>query len=71
MKQSLRAWFGMFSTFIQQFGMTRSEDNHSVFYRYFVPNRCIDLVVYFDDIVITINDQDGITKLKQYIFKRS
>ena len=34
-----------------------------------LPGRCIYLVVYVDDIVITGNDQNGITDLKQHLFK--
>nr|XP_009757950.1 PREDICTED: uncharacterized protein LOC104210695 [Nicotiana sylvestris] len=34
LKQFPRAWFGNFSTVIQEFGMTRSEADHSVFYRH-------------------------------------
>ncbi|RDY04791.1 hypothetical protein CR513_11452, partial [Mucuna pruriens] len=30
LKQSLRAWFGKFSQVVQNFGMTRSEADHSV-----------------------------------------
>ena len=43
--------------------------DHSVFYRHSSSGRCIYLVVYVDDIVITGNDQDGITDLKQHLFK--
>ena len=69
LKQSPRARFGKFSTTIQEFGMTPSGANHSVFYRHFAPGRCIYLVVSVDDIVITDNDQDGMTDLKQHLFK--
>ena len=48
--------------------MTRSGADHSVFYQHYAPGRCIYLVVYVD-IVITGNDQDGITDLKQHLFK--
>ena len=34
-----------------------------------LPGRCIYLVVYVDEIFITGNDQDGITDLKQHLFK--
>ena len=49
--------------------MTRSGADHSVFYRHSAQSRCIYLVVYVDDIVITGNDQDDITNLKQHLFK--
>ena len=69
LEQSPRAWFGKFSIVIHEFGMTRSGSDHSVFYRHSAPGRCIYLVVYVDDIVITGNDQDGIIDLKQHLFK--
>ena len=56
LKQSPRAWFVKFNTVLQQFGMTRSGADHSVFYRHSAQSRCIYLVVYVDDIVITSND---------------
>ncbi|KAK2437071.1 putative mitochondrial protein [Trifolium repens] len=66
LKQSPRAWFGRFSTAVQQFGLIRSEADHSIFYRHSVQG-CIYLIVYVDDIVITGSDQQGILKLKQYL----
>ena len=42
--------------------------HHSVFYRHSAQNQCIYLAVYVD-IVITSNDQDGITDLKQHLSK--
>ena len=49
--------------------MARSGADHSVFYRHSAPGRCIYLAVYVDDVVITGNNQDGMTDLKQHIFK--
>nr|CAN63638.1 hypothetical protein VITISV_038690 [Vitis vinifera] len=34
LKQSPRAWFGRFSSAVQEFGMLRSEADHSVFYHH-------------------------------------
>ena len=68
LKQSLRAWFGHFSSMVQKFGMTRSTPDHSIFYHHKSTRQCIYLIVYVDDIVITGNDQDGIPKLKQHLF---
>ncbi|KAJ9672101.1 hypothetical protein PVL29_025662 [Vitis rotundifolia] len=68
LKQSPRAWFGRFSSVVQEFGMLRSTADHSVFYHHNSLGQCIYLVVYVDDIVISGSDQDGIQKLKQHLF---
>ena len=64
LKQSPRCWFGRFSKAIQQFGMIRSEVDHSVFYKFSDSNQCVYLMVYVDDIVITGNNHKGILNLK-------
>ncbi|RVW70757.1 Retrovirus-related Pol polyprotein from transposon RE1 [Vitis vinifera] len=68
LKQSPRAWFGRFSSVVQEFDMLRSKSDHSVFYHHNSLGQCIYLVVYVDDIVITGSDYDGIQKLKQHLF---
>ena len=68
LKQSPRAWFIRFSLVVQEFDMIRSTSDHSVFYHHLSIGKCIYLIVYVDDIVITGNDHDGIQKLKQRIF---
>ena len=68
LKHSPRAWFGRFSSVVQEFGMLRSTADHSVFYHHNSSGQCIYLVVYVDEIVITGSDQDGIQKLKQHLF---
>ena len=68
LKQSPRAWFGCFSSVVQEFGMLCSTADHSVFYHHSSSGQCIYLVVYVDDIVITGSDQDDIQKLKQHLF---
>ena len=55
LKQSPRTWFGWFSSMVQEFGMTRSTTDHSVFYHHKSSRQCIYLIVYMDDIVITGN----------------
>ena len=68
LKQSPRVWFDRFSSVVQEFGMTRSTSDHSVFCHHTSSGQCIYLIVYVDDIVITDSDQYGIRKLKQHIF---
>jgi len=64
LKQSPRAWFGKFSNFFQQFGMTHIEADHSVFYHHSSAG-CIYLVEYVDDIVLTSSDHHGISQVNQ------
>lgn len=53
----------------KNFGMVRCASDHSIIYRHISPKKkCIYLVVYVDDIVITGSDQDGIAHLKKYLF---
>jgi len=47
--------------------MIRSEADHSVFYRHSKVGS-IYLVVYVDDIVLTGNDNHGISQIKQHIY---
>ncbi|CAH9120171.1 unnamed protein product [Cuscuta epithymum] len=70
LKQSPRAWFGRFSAVVCSFGMIRSDVDHSIFYRHSAGNKCIYLVVYVDDIVITGSDDQGIALLKQHLFSK-
>ena len=64
LKQPPRAWFGCFNSVVQEFGMTRSTSDYSVFYHHTSLGQCIYLIVYVADMVITDNDQDGIWNLK-------
>ena len=48
--------------------MTRSTSDHSIFYHHTSSGQCIYLIVYEDDVVITVSDQDDIRKLKQHLF---
>ena len=56
LKLSPRAWFGQFSSLVQEFGTTRSTTDHSIFYHHTSSRPCIYLIVYVDNIVITGND---------------
>nr|KYP46623.1 Copia protein [Cajanus cajan] len=44
------------------------EADHSVFYCHTSPGRCVYLIVYVDDIVITGNDVATISQLKKHLF---
>lgn len=66
LKQSPRAWFGKFSQTLEIFGINKCKSDHSVFHKT-SKQGIILLVVHMDDIVITENDEEGITSLKQFI----
>ena len=66
LKQSPRAWFGRFSYVVQHFSMTKSEADHSVFYRHLAQGY-IYLVVYVEDIIITGSDHHDIIQIKQHL----
>uniref|UniRef100_A0A2N9IHL0 Reverse transcriptase Ty1/copia-type domain-containing protein n=1 Tax=Fagus sylvatica TaxID=28930 RepID=A0A2N9IHL0_FAGSY len=59
LKQSSRAWFDKFSMTVVSHGMTRSQADHSVFFKK-TRTGIVILVVYVDDIVITESDKEGI-----------
>jgi len=59
LKQTPRSWLRKFSSVVQQFGMTCSEANYSIFYCHSSVGS-IYLVVYVDDIVLTGNDNHDI-----------
>ena len=53
---------------MQNFGLKRCEANHSVFFGHTSPEKCVYLMVYVDDIVITGNDITRIAQLKNHLF---
>jgi hypothetical protein len=69
LKQSPHSWFGRSSFALIQFGMTRCDANHSVFFLHSSTGRRIFRVVYVDDIVITRDDPDGIQRLRAHLFQ--
>ena len=55
LKQNLLAWFGKFNQAAEKFGLQKGKSDHSVFY-WNSNSGIILLVVYVDDIVITVSD---------------
>jgi len=53
---------------MQAFGLKPNETDHSIFYCHSFPRKCVDLMIYVDDIVITRNDTIRISQLKEYLF---
>jgi hypothetical protein len=66
LKQSPPAWFDKFSKAVVSHGMTRSQADHSVFFKK-TRTGIVILVVYVDDIVITGSDKEGIQILINHL----
>jgi hypothetical protein len=70
LKQSPRAWFGRFSfSLLIQFGMTRCEAVHYVFFLHSSTGRHMFLVVCVDDILIIGDDEKVSNKLNPIFSK--
>ena len=66
LKQGPRTWLDKFNQVIEKFGMQKSKFDHFVFYKNFEAG-IILLVVYVDDIVITVCDMISISSLKSFL----
>uniref|UniRef100_A0A2N9J940 Integrase catalytic domain-containing protein n=1 Tax=Fagus sylvatica TaxID=28930 RepID=A0A2N9J940_FAGSY len=69
LKQSPRAWFSRFSEVILSMEFVRCHFDHTCFIRRHSDGRCIILLVYVDDIILTGDDTPGITNVKQSLGK--
>uniref|UniRef100_A0A2N9IER4 Reverse transcriptase Ty1/copia-type domain-containing protein n=1 Tax=Fagus sylvatica TaxID=28930 RepID=A0A2N9IER4_FAGSY len=69
LKQSPRAWFSRFSEVILSMEFVRCHSDHTCFIRRRSDGRCIILLVYVDDIILTGDDAPGIAHVKQSLGK--
>ena len=69
LKQSPRAWFDRFRLAMIRFGYHQSSADHTLFLRQ-VAGKMTLLIVYVDDIVLTGDDTDEISSLKQKLAKK-
>jgi hypothetical protein len=69
LKQSPRAWFTRFSEVILSMEFVRCHSDHTCFIRRRSDGRCIILLVYVDDIILTGDDTPGIAHVKQSLGK--
>jgi len=67
LKQSPSALFGKLSHIVQIFGQKHTESNHLCFHCYVPPKKCVYLIVYVNDIVITLNDVAKISQLRKHL----
>jgi Reverse transcriptase (RNA-dependent DNA polymerase) len=66
LKQSPRAWYGRLSSSLLQIGYKCSTADSSIFIKR-TNGKLVIVLVYVDDLVITGNDESGITSLKQHL----
>ncbi|KAJ9542010.1 LOW QUALITY PROTEIN: hypothetical protein OSB04_028516 [Centaurea solstitialis] len=67
LKQSPRAWFGRFTLAMKNYGFKQSNSDHTLFLKQ-RDNLITCLIIYVDDMIITGNDKEEITKLKKSLF---
>ena len=65
LKQSPRAWFDRFTTFVKSQGYRQGHSDHTLFTKVSKTGKIAVLIVYVDDIVLTGDDQAEISQLKQ------
>nr|GEV82742.1 putative ribonuclease H-like domain-containing protein [Tanacetum cinerariifolium] len=68
LKQSPRAWFGRFTLAMRKYGFKQSKSDHTLFLKR--KGKLITcLIIYVDDMIITGNDEEEMTRLRTNLFK--
>ena len=65
LKQSPRAWFGNFSSTIRKYGYHQSNSDHTFFQKH--QGKVTTLIVYVDDMIITRDDVEEISRLQEHL----
>lgn len=66
LKQSPRAWFGRFSVAMRKFGFNQSNSDHTLFLKH-REGKISALIIYVDDMIITGDDVEEISRLQKYL----
>ena len=66
LKQSPRAWFGRFSLAMRKYGYRQSNSDHTLFLKH-RQSKVTTLIVYVDDMIITGNDAEDISRLQEQL----
>nr|GEX88590.1 putative ribonuclease H-like domain-containing protein [Tanacetum cinerariifolium] len=67
LKQSPRAWFDRFTLPMKNHGFKQSNSDHTLFLKQ-RGSLITYLIIYVDDMIVTGDDKEEITKLKKYLF---
>ena len=66
LKQSPRAWFGRFSSAMRKYGFQQSNSDHTLFLKHRL-GKVTALIVYVDDMIITGDDAEEISRLQEQL----
>jgi hypothetical protein len=66
LKQSPRAWFGRFSSAMRKYGYHQSNSDHTLFLKH-RQSKVTALIVYVDDMIITGDDAEEISRLQEQL----
>jgi hypothetical protein len=66
LKQSPRAWFGRFSSAMRKFGFQQSNSDHTLFLKHRL-GKVTALIVYVDDMIVTGDDAEEISRLQEQL----
>ncbi|KAL6294169.1 hypothetical protein ACE6H2_002311 [Prunus campanulata] len=68
LKQSPRAWFGRFTLAMRNYGFKQSNSDHTLFLKH-KGGKVTALIIYVDDMIITGNDTQEISRLQKCLAK--
>jgi hypothetical protein len=66
LKQSPRAWFGRFTSFMKSIGYKQSNSDHTLFLKH-NEEQSTALIVYVDDMIVTGNDLEERKTLQEHL----
>jgi len=66
LKKSPQAWFGRFSSAMRRYGFNQSKANHNLFLKH-RQGKVTTLIVYVDDMIITRDDTEEISRLQEQL----
>ena len=69
LKQSPKAWFSRFTSVMVGMGYRQSQGDYTLFIKHSATEGVTVLIVYVDDIVVTGNDEEGMSKLKECLIR--